>query len=282
MKIVLDPALIIDRPIAESFEAAVEFGYDGVELGNRDDVIPANGPLAFNPAQLLQARRAAAATGCEITSVAVIQAWSSPDEERRQQAVKWWIDGVHAAVELGADRIDTELSGDPNRPAECRAAFLRSFEQIDPVLEAEGISVAVEPHPWDFLETTQAALELIAETGSGRLKYLHCLPHSYYLGGSITDQIALAGSALDHIHVADTFRPQRSIVNPPGLDCRIHQHFDIGAGELDWAEAQAALRGVSFDGIATVQVFFWPDRARESFAGNRQAISARLGLGLAE
>jgi myo-inositol catabolism protein IolH len=278
MKIVLDPALIIDQPIAASFQAATEFGYHGVELGNRDDVIPANGPVVFSPAELQQAKRDAAAAGCEISSVAVIQAWSSPDEERRAQAVKWWIDGVHAAVELGADRIDTELSGDPNRPTECREAFLRSFAEIDPILEAEGITVAVEPHPWDFLETAQAALDLIAETGSPRLKYLHCLPHSYYLGGSITEQIQLAGPGLDHLHVADTFRPQRSIVNPPGLDCRVHQHFDIGAGELDWAEAAAALADVGFDGIATVQVFFWPDRARESFAANRRAIVSELGL----
>lgn len=271
MKILLDPALVLDQPLDASFAAAVEHGYDGLELGNRDDVIPANSALAWSFDDLRAAGRRARAAGTDVTSVAVIQQWSSPDEDQRAQAVTWWLDGAHAALELGCRRINTELSGDPKHPDECRAAFLRSMEDVLPTLEREGIVMSVEPHPGDFVETTAGAVDLVDQMGSPSLRYLHCLPHTYYLGGTITEQVGLARGRFDHIHVADTYRPERTIINPADLDCRIHQHFDVGVGELDWDEAAHALASAGFDGIATVQVYMWNDRAAESFRANRAA-----------
>ncbi len=271
MKIVLDPALVADQPFDASFRAAAEFGYDGVELVNRPDVIPANAPVALPSDELRAAGRLAAAAGTELTSVAVIQQWASPDADRRAQAVSWWLDGLHAALELGARRINTELTGDPRRPRECRDAFLRSIDELLPTLERESVVVSVEPHPGDFVETTAGALALVGQVGSRALRYLHCLPHTYYLGGSITEQLETARGRCDHLHLADTFRPGRTILNPPSPDVRVHQHFDIGAGELDWGEAGRALAAMEFDGIATVQVFMWEDRAAESFRANRAA-----------
>lgn len=269
MRIALDPALLNDQPPAAAFAAAAAAGYDAVEICNRPDFIPSFGPVAAAGEDLAAARRAADEAGVEIVSVAVIQALSSPDEAERTRAVALWADGLHAAAELGCRRLNSELSGNPNRPVECRVAFLRSMRELLPVLDREDMTVSFEPHPWDFLETTESAVALIREIGSPRVRYLHCLPHTYYLGGSINDQLELARGLCDHIHVADTFRPERTIVNPPGLDHRIHQHFDIGRGEIDWAEAAAALHGAGFDGIATVQVFGWQDRAADSFRWNR-------------
>lgn len=273
MKIALDPAMLGSEPVPAAFHAAARAGYEHLELCNRDDFIPAFKPVRVTGADFADARRESAATGVELASVAVIQAWSSPEEERRSQAVAWWRDGIAAAVELGCHRINTELSGDPRRPDECRAAFLRSFEELLPVLEREDVEVVVEPHPWDFLETTEAAIELIREVDSPRLRYLHCLPHTFYLGGTITEQVELARGWFDHVHIADGFRPQRTIVNPPDVECRVHQHFDIGRGEIDWDEARRALDAVGFDGILTVQVFGWEEQAERSFRDNRDVIS---------
>ncbi len=281
MKILLDPALVADKPLDESFHAAAASGYDGIELGNRDDVIPANAPLVWSLDDLRDAGHRARRAGADVTSVAVIQQWASPDEERRAQAARWWLDGVHAAVELGARRINTELTGDAGHPDECRAAFLRSIEALLPILESEGIVVSVEPHPGDFIESTADAVDVVAEVGSPSLRYLHCLPHTYYLGGGIAEQVRSASGTFDHIHVADTFRPERTILNPSSPGVRVHQHFDIGAGEIDWDEASRALAEIGFDGLVTVQVFMWNDRAAQSFLANRVAITRLLGTGTA-
>jgi myo-inositol catabolism protein IolH len=41
----------------------------------------------------------------------------------------------------------------------------------------------------------------------------------------------------------------------------VHQHNEIGHGDIDWDATFAALRDVSFDGIAAVCVFGWEEDA---------------------
>jgi myo-inositol catabolism protein IolH len=66
-------------------------------------------------------------------------------------------------------------------------------------------------------------------------------------------------------------------VNPPGSTARVHQHLDIGQGEVDWDTFFATLQRLGFgDGernIMTSCVFAWEDRARDSSVFMRQTIS---------
>ena len=281
MRIALDPAMLAtDRP--ESVISAVaEAGYRYVEFSNRDDVIGAFGPVRASRPELEALRLAARTAGVEFISVAVIQAWSDPDEEIRSRAVAWWREGIRAAVELGCGRINTELSGDPARPEASAISFRRSLDELMPTLEREDIELVVEPHPHDFVETLVGAIELIESVGSSRLRYLHCIPHTFYLGGTAASQVEYARDRFDHLHVADTFRPVRTIVNPTDSRVRVHQHFDIGRGELDWQEISAALQAIGFDGVCTVQVFGWEERATESFRENREAVERLFNVSAA-
>lgn len=277
MKLALDPAMLTSAPIEASFRSAANAGYRYLELGNRDDVIGAFVPVAASSRQLAGIRRTAGQAGVEIVSVAIVQAWSSPDPDVRSAAVAWWRDGIMAAAELGCDRVATRLSGDPARPGESRDALLRSIDELLPSLEGAGIVVAIEPHPGDFIETTDAAIDLLRTLDLPQVRYLHCLPHAFYLGGSVADQIESARGWFDHVHVADTYRPDRTIIDPPVLAARVHQHSDIGVGELAWDAIVRSLREVDFDGIATVQVFGWEEQAERSFRRNRTALSQMLG-----
>lgn len=78
-----------------------------------------------------------------------------------------------------------------------------------------------------------------------------------------------AGSKLSHLIIADTYNHKASsglryIVNPPGVVATVHQHLDIGQGEVNWEAFFGTLREIEFDGIATVSVFAWEDRPDES------------------
>lgn len=76
-----------------------------------------------------------------------------------------------------------------------------------------------------------------------------------------------AGSKLSRLIIADTYSHEASsglhyIVNPPGVVATVHQHLDIGQGEVDWDAFFGTLREIQFDSIATVSVFAredWPD-----------------------
>ena len=61
-------------------------------------------------------------------------------------------------------------------------------------------------------------------------------------------------------------------MNPPGSAARVHQHLDIGQGDVDWDVFCRTLAEVEFDGIATVCVFAWEERARESSFSNLEQI----------
>ena len=61
-----------------------------------------------------------------------------------------------------------------------------------------------------------------------------------------------------------TTRPRsglRYILNPPGTQARVHQHLDIGQGEVPWDDFFGTLAEIGFDGIMTACVFAWEDRA---------------------
>ena len=267
----LDPAMIAVRPLDEALRAVLASGYTAVELSNRPDVIPAFAAPVAAPAELRRIAALAGDLGIEIASLAVIQAWSSPDDAVRREAVGWWRHGIAAAAALGAARINTELAGDLERPAASRDAFLRSFDELRADLDDAGIVVSVEPHPNDFVETTLEALSVVDAAASPSLRYLHCIPHAFHLGGTAAEQIKLAAGRFQHVHLADALRPERTILNPASPRVRVHQHLDPGQGEIDFPDVATALGRAGFTGLLTVQVFAWPDRAEASFAACRRA-----------
>ena len=58
------------------------------------------------------------------------------------------------------------------------------------------------------------------------------------------------------------------------MDARIHQHNEIGHGDLDWDEFFGALRDIDFDGVATVCVFGWEEDADAIHRRMREKITA--------
>ena len=143
------------------------------------------------------------------------------------------------------------------------------MEELVPILEKEGINLHIEPHPEDFVETLQPAVDMIRVINSKNVRFLYCAPHTFHQGGDIAAVMKHAGPLLTQVHLADSFDHRASsglryIVNPPGSTARIHQHLDIGQGEVEWDLFFRTLAETGFDGIATVCVFAWEERAEES------------------
>lgn len=275
MKICLDPAMIRSRPIEDVFRIAREAGYRYLEFTWREDFLPSRRGRQPSFETIKRITKASEDSGVSIASIMTIYEWSSPDEETRKEAVKYWKRAIQVASDLGCDRLNTEFSGDRLNPLLSERSFLRSAEELDFFLNEKGVQIYIEPHPGDFVETGEQAANILRGLQSDRFGYLLCAPHTFYLGGSIQDQIRNTKDILGHVHLADTFKPTRVILNPPA-EVRIHEHLDIGQGEIDWRAFFATLAEIGYDNIMTVAVFAWPEQAVQSYQKNYSAVMQLL------
>ncbi|MBR9771461.1 protein iolH [Halomonas litopenaei] len=291
MKIALDPFMHRHVPLEKLPRLAKDLGYDYLELSPRDDFFDWFVHPRVFPSRLRSFKQALKDSEVEIASLLPMFRWASPHEDERQAAVKYWKKAIEVAVEMGVDTMNSEFGRGPHpERGSCsacchggattessEAAWWRSMEELVPIFEREGIQLNVEPHPDDFVETLHPAVDMIRTIDSDNVKFLYCAPHTFHFGDDMAQMIRDSAPVLAHVHVADTFNHKgssglRYIINPPGSTARIHQHLDIGQGEIDWDLFFKTLAEVGFDGIMTACVFAWEERAEDSSRFMRQEI----------
>jgi myo-inositol catabolism protein IolH len=279
MKIALDPYMLRRTPLTELPATVAALGYEHIELSPRDDFLPFFTHPRADRHTVASFKQALRSAGVSVSSVLPLYRWAGPDEDERAAAVRYWKRAIEITVELGCDVMNSEFNGRPEAAARSEGQFWRSMEELLPVFEREGVQLRLEPHPDDFVEDGRAAVDLIRGINSPLVTFLYCAPHTFHMGGDISGVMEYAGDLLTHLHVADSYDHRgssglRYIVNPPGSTVRVHQHLDIGQGEVDWDEFFGTLGRLRFDGIMTVCVFAWEERARESAIYMRERIEA--------
>ncbi|MFZ3453330.1 sugar phosphate isomerase/epimerase family protein [Arthrobacter sp. 7Tela_A1] len=242
MKIALDPTPFhSSHSVLEFPQLAAELGYKYLQLTPHPDVLPFFRHPKADDALVADLRKACAEADVEVASILPVLRWSSPDENLRKAAVRYWKRAVQIAVDLGVEQMNTEFSGRPEQPEESEAAFYRSMEELVPVFEREGVHVAIDPHPDDFVEEGLEALRVIRGVNSPNLGFVYVAAHTFHMEDDPARIMAAAGDRLRVVHVADTMDHHAShglryITNPPGNAVRVHQHLKIGDGDVDWQE----------------------------------------------
>ncbi|MDX6256740.1 MAG: myo-inositol catabolism protein IolH [Frankiales bacterium] len=269
MKIALDPYMLRSTPLLELPALVADLGYEWIELSPREDFMPFFLHPRADRGKVTAFKKALDGAGVGISSVLPLYRWSGPDESERQAAVRYWTRAIEITVELGCHVMNSEFNGRPEAASLSEAQFWKSMEELLPVFEREGVELRLEPHPDDFIEDGLVAVDVIRGINSPLVSFLYCAPHTFHQGGNMVEIMEYAGPLLTHLHVADSFDHTASsglryIVNPPGSTARIHQHLDIGQGEVDWTAFFATLDRIGFDGIMTSCVFAWEDRAEAS------------------
>lgn len=277
MKLALDPYMMRETPLEELPGLVADLGYEYIELSPREDFIPFFRHPRADDATVAKFKKALAAADVKVSSVLPLFRWSGPGEEARQAAVRYWKRSIQITADLGVKVMNSEFNGRPEAPDESEALFWRSMEELLPVFEKEGIELRLEPHPDDFIEEAIPAIQMIRGINHPLVSYLHCAPHTFHHGAPMPEIVDYAGDLLTHLHIADAFDQNASsglryILNPPGTPARVHQHLDIGQGEVNWDEFFSKLGEVGFDGIMTVCIFAWEERAGESSIYNREKI----------
>ena len=285
MQLALDPLMHCDRPLPDVVRLAADLGWENLELCSRDDFFPEYWPPRADKARIREFKQALHQTGMNLVSLLLTYRWASPDEQERQAAVRYWkwaipivkeieCRTVNSIFDRGPSPQSTAFAGPEAHAEASEAAFWKSMEELLPVFEAEQLPLHIEAHPDDFVEENNLAVDMIRSINSPWVKYLYCAPHTFHLGEDVAAMLRYAAPVLAHVHVADSFNHKRGwryIMNPAGTPARIHQHLDIGAGEVDWEAFFSTLAEIEFDGIMTSQVFAWD--------GERAVQSSRFMLG---
>lgn len=277
MKLALDPQMFFaTSSVFELPDVAASLGYAWIELSPKDDFIPFFRHPRIDDAGVRRLKKVAADAGVGFASLIPLNRWSGPSEDQRQAAVRSWKRSIQIAVDLGVDVLTSEFNGRPEDPETAEAMFLRSMDELLPVLEREGVALVLEPHPDDFVEDGLDAVGLVRGLNHASVSFLYCTPHAFHQRDSATEIIAAAGELVTYVHLADAFdhtasHGLRYITNPPGNPVRVHQHMEVGRGEVDYDEVFAALAGVGFDGVVSSCVFGFEEDARAISERQRDA-----------
>ncbi|MGH3521007.1 MAG: sugar phosphate isomerase/epimerase family protein [Haloechinothrix sp.] len=270
VKVALDPAMYhAELSVADEVRKAAELGYEYLELSPRPDFFFWHSYPKADDAAIAEVNKAMRETGVRVHTLVPVFNWAAPDEQERQAQVRNWKRLLQIAAELECPIVNSELSGDPNDPVRSEHAFYRSMEELIPDFERYGIGLNIEAHPYDFAELNDDAVNIVRGLNKSWVNYVYCAPHTFHLSdgaGDLRRMLRAAGEKLRHVHIADCYNHRanvgnRYIINPPGADVRIHQHNEIGNGEVAWEEFFGTLREVNFDGVATVCVFGWEEDA---------------------
>ncbi len=287
MKIALDPFCHAPMPVEQMPRVAADMGFEYLELCALDDFVPEYSPPRANVDRIREFKQGLRETAVEMVSMLVTYRWASPLEDERQAAVRYWKRAIEIAVEIGCRTVNSifdrgpspqrsNFRAGPEMAEECETAFWKSIDELLPIFEREKLPLHLEAHPDDFIEDNNLAVDMVRTIGSPYVKYLFCAPHTYHLGDDMAAMIRYAAPVLAHVHVADTFNHKagwRYVVNPAGSTARVHQHLNIGEGEIDWDLFFRTLSEVGFDGIMTSQVFaYLPEKAPDSSRFMRERI----------
>jgi myo-inositol catabolism protein IolH len=285
-KIALDPTPFHHSHHLLEFPAVVaEAGYEWFQLTPHVDFAPFFRNPRVDDELIVELKKRLAAAKVGISSLLPVQCWSSPDEDARRAAVVNWKRLIEVAVELDVRVINTEFSGRPEAAEHSEAAFYRSWEELLPLVEREGLQVNIDPHPDDFVEDGLEALRIIRGLNSAQVGLVFVGSHTFHYGNRTAEIMRAAGSRLRSAYVADTFDHQRShglryISNPPGNAARVHQHLRVGDGDVDWDEFFRELAANGFfdreDSVLVSNVFGEDETALETSRYQLGQIESRI------
>ncbi|BDT70065.1 hypothetical protein os1_42570 [Comamonadaceae bacterium OS-1] len=291
MRIALDPYMHRHLSLPELCRKTAELGYEHIELSPRADFLEWWAQPRVYPERIQGFKKALKDHGVQLATLQPMYRWSSPLEDERLAAMRYWKKAIQVAVEMDCDTMISEFGrgASPERSAQqnfntpeaCEAAFWRSMDELIPIFEREGVVLSIEPHPEDWIETMAPAIDIVRSIGSSHVKLSYIAPHTFYYGDDMAAMLRAAAPVLAHVRVADTFNHRdssglRYVVNPPGAKVRVHQHLDMGKGEIDWDVFFQTLAEIGFDGVLSSCVFGWDERADDSSRFMRSEIQRYL------
>jgi sugar phosphate isomerase/epimerase len=238
--------------LSDACAVVAGLGYDGVALTlDQPHLDPYAADLRAEVARAEHSlRRHGLAVVVETGSRYVLDPWHKHEptlvsDSGRERRIDLLLRAVRIAHELGAEAMSC-WSGTlpPGTPA--AEGWRRVVDGLGPVLDEAsrlGVPVCFEPEPGMFVATLDDALELRRRLGDPeRLRVTLDLGHLVCNEPRTpAETVALAGPLLGNVQVDDMVRD-------------VHEHLELGAGELDLDAVLGALITAGYTGLASVEL----------------------------
>jgi sugar phosphate isomerase/epimerase len=214
---------------------------------------------------------------------------SSPDAGARAKDVDTFARAVEVGVALGARTItgvtpypfsrDIEhLLARPtmqewSAPIESGLDWTRNYDDYIEALTKccaqaakAGLRVALEPHPYRWMNSAQGMLRLIERTGAANLG-LNLDPSHLFPSGDLPHYtVYLLGNRVFHTHFSDN-------------DGQSNAHWRPGKGKIDWTATLKALSDVGYDDVVSLELEDVPGSATKD-RESTPAFDRELRLGM--
>ena len=240
MKIALDPYMFRHVPLLELPALVAELGYEYIELSPRPDFIPFFRAPAGGPSD--GSRRSARARrrgrGDRDRAAALPLGGPGRGGAPERGPLLEARDRDHGRARRGHD--EHRVQRPPRAAPESEGQFWRSMEELLPIFERESIQLRLEPHPDDFIEDGREARRhdprhQPPERDVPLLRAAH-LPHGRRPRRESWGTPATCSPTCTS-PTPSTTAPRRDCATSStrrARPCRVHQHLDIGQGEVDW------------------------------------------------
>ena len=286
MKLAIHTSAYSETDLSEALRLITEAGYENVEIA-----------ADISESQHFEAH---CATGQEVASLSGllreyglnlaaldIGGWDPPlcianlDEAARKSAVRNTVHAVAVTSDLGCPLITSHLWGLPKahahqRVSEFRSAFLRSIDEIAPILESRNVRLNFMPHPGGFIDESDATVDLVREADCPQLGYTYGISHSFVINRprqTPDEMISYAGKRLTHVLVSDTHDVKR-IIAPP--EVKAHEHTVPGRGDIDFSAVVRALTEIDYKEYLCVHLISERDRIVDAARETREQVEQWL------
>lgn len=236
----------------DALAVIADLGYDGVALTLDHPHLDPFAPDLAAQTEAVRRRLDELGLGVVIETGAryVMDPWHKHEPtlvsaEGRERRVDLLSRAIRVGADLGAEAVSF-WSGTLPEGTDSDAGWQRLLFGVDAVLaEAQRYDMvcAFEPEPGMFIDTVTDVLELRHRLGSPELLRVtvdigHCVCNET---GTVAECINAAGSFLANVQVDDML---------PG----VHEHLELGTGDVDLTGALGALLDVGYSGLASMEL----------------------------
>jgi protein FrlC len=242
--------------LEEAIEAIARIGYSGVEL--MADV-PHAYPQNMDEQRTQRICDRLKQLGITVSNVNAFTlfacgdtyhpTWIEDDSAKRQLRIDHTLRSIELAKNFGAKTISLQPGGPLIGTTISRELagerFAEGLRRCIPAAKAAGVTLAIEPEPGLFIESSGEYVEFKRKyfNGEATVKMNCDIGHLFCVGDNPAEVIRGLAEQIAHVHLEDI-----------GAN-RVHQHLTPGKGAINFAKIFASLADVKYTGRVTVELY---------------------------